>query len=181
MIIGYARVSTDEQCLDRQIDALTKYGIDTLYTEKMTGTRANRPELDKIKLQARKGDTVVIESLSRLGRSTKDLLTLISTFDEKGIKLVSLKESISTDTAAGKLITSILSALCEFERDTIVQRTKEGMAAAKSRGRNGGRPRKNSKSIEKATQLYNAGKSISEIKSFTGVSATTLYRYLKEG
>lgn len=83
MIIGYARVSTQEQCLDRQIDALKRYGVDCIHTEKMTGTKAERPELEKVKLQARNGDTIVVESLSRLGRSTKDLLNLIDYFEKE--------------------------------------------------------------------------------------------------
>ena len=94
MVIGYARVSTEQQNLDRQIGALTQYGVDTLFTEKMTGTKKDRPELAKVKLTARAGDTVVVESLSRLGRSTKDLLSLVDEFDKVGVQLVSLKESV---------------------------------------------------------------------------------------
>jgi len=181
MIIGYARVSTDTQCLDRQMDALKQYGIDELFTEKITGTKSNRPELDKVKLMARHGDTIVIESLSRLGRSTKDLLTLISDFQDKEIKVVSLKENIDTTTATGKLITTLLSAICEFERDTTVQRTNEGLASARARGRVGGRPRADTKAIEKAIKLYNAQThSIKEICVIAGVSQATLYRELKK-
>lgn len=179
MIIGYARVSTEAQCLDRQLDALKTYGVDEVYTEKMTGTRKNRPELDKVRLRAREGDTIVIESLSRLGRSTKDLLTLISEFQDKGIKLVSLNENVDTTTPTGKLLTTVLSALCEFERDTTVQRTREGIQAARARGRKGGRPKVSKKDIEKAIKLYNAKThSIKEIAALTGVSQATLYRYL---
>jgi len=180
MIIGYARVSTDIQCLDRQLDALKQYGIEELFTEKITGTKASRPELDKVKIVARQGDTIVIESLSRLGRSTKDLLSLISDFQGKGIKVVSLKENIDTTTATGKLITTLLSAICEFERDTTVQRTKEGLASARARGRKGGRPKANVKNVEKAIKLYNAKvHSIKEICTITGISQATLYRELK--
>ena len=181
MIIGYARVSTDAQCLNRQLDALKGYGIDELFTEKITGTKANRPELDKVKLMARQGDTIVIESLSRLGRSTKDLLNLIGEFQDKGIKVVSLKENIDTTTATGKLITTLLSAICEFERDTTVQRTKEGLKAARARGRKGGRPKANPKDVDKAIKLYHSqAHSIKDIVELTGVSQATLYRYLKE-
>jgi DNA invertase Pin-like site-specific DNA recombinase len=181
MIIGYARVSTEGQCLDRQIDQLKKYGIDELFTEKMTGTKANRPELDKVRLVARKGDTIVIESLSRLGRSTKDLLNLIGEFNDKGIKIVSLKENIDTTTATGKLITTLLSAICEFERDTIVNRTKEGLQAARARGRNGGRPKKDNKAVEKALKLYDSkAYSVKEIYEMTGVSQATLYRNINK-
>jgi DNA invertase Pin-like site-specific DNA recombinase len=180
VIIGYARVSTEQQHLERQIDALKNYGIEELYTEKMTGTKANRPELDKVKLRVREGDTIVIESLSRLGRSTKDLLNVLSEFSGKGIKVISLKENIDTTTAAGKLITTLLSAICEFERDTIVQRTNEGLKAARARGRKGGRPQTDKKAIEKALKLYETQThSTQEISEITGISRTTLYRYLK--
>lgn len=104
MRLGYARVSTESQNLDRQIDALNQYGVDEIYTEKMTGTKAHRPELDKVRLRARAGDVIVVESLSRLGRSTKDLLNLLDDFEKKDIQLVSLKEDIDTATPTGKLM-----------------------------------------------------------------------------
>ncbi len=181
MIIGYARVSTQEQCLDRQLDALKNYGVDISHTEKMTGTKANRPELDKVRLQARQGDTIVIESLSRLGRSTKDLLNLIDEFEKNGINLVSLKENIDTKTPTGKLLITVLSAISQFERDLIVQRTSEGLASARARGRNGGRPKADSKALDKALKLYNAQThSIKEITVITGISQATLYRTIKK-
>lgn len=128
-LIGYARVSTEQQNLDRQLDALRNYGVTdkNLFTEKMTGTKSDRPELDKVRLKARSGDTLVIESLSRLGRSTKDLLNLIDEFTNNGVTVVSLKESIDTETPTGKLLLTVLSALAQFERDLIVQRTNEGL------------------------------------------------------
>lgn len=181
MNIGYARVSTENQNLDRQIDALNNYGIDVLFTEKMTGTIKDRPELEKVKLKARSGDTIVIESLSRLGRSTKDLLTLIDEFNRQNIKLVSLKEDIDTTTPTGKLLLTVLSALSQFERDLIVQRTNEGLMSARQRGRKGGRPKVDKKALEKAIKLYYAKThSIKEINDITGISQATLYRYLKE-
>lgn len=122
MIFGYARVSTQDQELARQIDALGKYGVDEIFTEKMTGTKANRPELNRLKDKVRTGDTVIIESLSRLGRSTKDLLSLIEDWNHQGVKLVSLKESIDTTTPTGKLLLTFLSAISQFERDITVQR-----------------------------------------------------------
>jgi DNA invertase Pin-like site-specific DNA recombinase len=181
--IGYARVSTEIQSLDRQIDALTQYGIkpEYLYTEKMTGTKKDRPELDKVKLKARSGDTVVVESLSRLGRSTKDLLNLIDEFDKSGIQLVSLKENIDTKTPTGKLLLTVLSALSQFERDLTVQRTCEGLQAARARGRKGGRPHADAKTVNKAVKLYQARThSIKEITAITGISQATLYRRLAE-
>lgn len=177
--IAYARVSTESQSLDRQIDALTEYGYDILFTEKMTGTKANRPELDKVRLFTREGDIVIIESLSRLGRSTKDLLALLDEFNNKGVKVISLKENIDTDTPLGKLLIVVLSAISQFERDLIVQRTKEGLKSARARGRVGGRPKTDNKSIEKAVKLYKTGAySIKEITALCGISVSTLYRYI---
>ena len=179
--LGYARVSTESQNLDRQIDALNQYGVDEIYTEKMTGTKAHRPELDKVRLRARAGDAIVVESLSRLGRSTKDLLNLLDDFERKGIQLVSLKEDIDTATPTGKLLVTVLSALSQFERDLIVQRTNEGLKAARARGRKGGRPKADQKAVEKAVKLYEAQThSIKEITQITGISQATLYRALKQ-
>lgn len=154
MIFGYVRVSTQDQELARQIDALGKYGVDEIFAEKMTGTKANRPELNRLKDKVRTGDVVVIESLSRLGRSTKDLLSLIEDWNQQGVKLVSLKESIDTTTPTGKLLLTVLSAISQFERDITVQRTNEGLQAARARGRKGGRPKTDSKVVDKAVRLY---------------------------
>lgn len=132
MVFGYARVSTRDQELARQIDALEKHGVDEIFMEKMSGTKANRPELDRLKDKVRPGDTVVIESLSRLGRSTKDLLALIEDWNHQGVKLVSLKESIDTATPTGKLLLTVLSAISQFERDITVQRTNEGLQSQRA-------------------------------------------------
>lgn len=179
MRIGYARVSTEAQNLDRQVDALKDYGVDELYTEKMTGTKSHRPELDKVRLRMREGDLIVVESLSRLGRSTKDLLNLLDEFDSKGVQLISLKESIDTSTPTGKLLVTVLSAISQFERDLIVQRTQEGLKAARARGRMGGRPPVDDKTIQKALKLYAANThTTKEIASICGISVSTLYRAL---
>lgn len=178
---GYARVSTQEQELARQIDALNNYGVDEIFTEKMTGTKSDRPELNNLKSKLRNGDTVVIESLSRLGRSTKDLLNLVEEWEKQNIKLISLKENIDTTTPTGKLLITVLSAISQFERDITVQRTNEGLQAARARGRKGGRPKADRKAVEKAVKLYNAKThSIREITELTGISQMTLYRALKE-
>ncbi|MBE5972870.1 MAG: recombinase family protein, partial [Lachnoclostridium sp.] len=132
---GYARVSTDEQNLDRQLDALKNYGIDIMYCEKMSGTKKSRPELDRMLKEVEDGDTIVIESLSRLGRSVKNLAELMEIFNSRNIRLVSLKETIDTTTPTGKLLFSIMSSLAQFERDVLVERTQEGLAAARARGR----------------------------------------------
>lgn len=176
-IFGYARVSTEAQNLDRQLDALKKYGVDVIYNEKMTGTKKDRPELTKLLERITKGDMVVIESLSRLGRSTKDLIELTELFKSKGVRLVSLKESIDTDSSTGKLLFTLMSAIAQFERDTIADRTREGLRSARTRGRTGGRPKANSDSIKKAVKLYNTRQySVKEIEELTGVKKSTLYR-----
>lgn len=178
---GYARVSTIEQILDRQLDMLTAYGVDKIYSEKMTGTKRNRPELEKMLDRLSEGDTVVIESLSRLGRSTKDLIELMELFNEKKVNLVSLKENIDTTTAAGKLLFTLISAISQFERDCLAERTKEGLAAARARGRVGGRPPIDKNLIDKAVRLYESGEyTVAEIEELTGVKRATLYRHLNK-
>ena len=177
MVYGYARVSTSDQNLDRQKDALEKYGIDDLYCEKMSGTKKNRPELDRMLSKIQDGDTVVIESLSRLGRSVKNLAELMELFNSKNIRLVSLKETIDTTSSTGRLLFTILSSLAQFERDVLVERTREGLNAARTRGRVGGRPKSNEMAVNKAIALYNTRQySIKEITELTGVSKSTLYR-----
>ena len=176
---GYARVSTEIQNLDRQMDALKKYGVDIIYNEKMTGTKKDRPELTKMLERMPANDTVVVESLSRLGRSTKDLIDLTELFEQKGVHLVSLKESIDTSTSTGKLLFTLMSAIAQFERDTIADRTREGLRSARARGRKGGRPRVNPGCIQKAVKLYHTKQySIKEIEELTGVKKSTLYRNL---
>ena len=178
-IFGYARVSRDTQNLDRQIDALKKYGVDKIYNEKMTGTKRDRPELAKLLDRMTEGDTVVIESLSRLGRSTKDLIELTELFKAKGVNLVSLKESIDTTTSTGKLLFTLMSAIAQFERDVIADRTREGLQAARARGRKGGRPRVSIDNIRRAVKLYKTMQyTIKEIEELTGIKKSTLYRNL---
>jgi len=179
MKYGYGRVSTQIQELARQEDLFGRVGIDERYRfmEKMTGTKANRPQLDRLKDEVREGDTVYIESLSRLGRSTKDLLELIHFFEEKGVTLMSDKERIDTSTSHGKMLTTIMCALAEFERDLIVERTKEGLEAARARGRKGGRKPKSEKDIKIALSMYDSKEfSISEICKRCNLSQGTLYK-----
>lgn len=178
---GYARVSTEQQNLDRQLDMLTQYGVDYIFNEKMTGTKRNRLELNKLLDRLMAGDTIVVESLSRLGRSTKDLIELVELFEKKQVHLVSLKEQIDTSTSAGKLLFTLMSAIAQFERDVIAERTREGLNAARARGRVGGRPRTNEQKVRRAVKLYQTGQySVREIEELTGVKKSTLYRRLSE-
>ena len=180
MTYGYARVSTADQNLDRQKDALRAYGVDRLFCEKVSGAKKSRPELDKMLAILESGDSVVIESLSRLGRSVKNLSELMETFNEKGIRLISLKESVDTTSATGRLLFTIISSLAAFERETLIERTNEGLASARARGKLGGRPKTNEAALKKAVALYRTGEySLADIQELTGVSKSTLYRALK--
>ena len=183
MLFGYCRVSTEAQSLNKQIDGIINFGVEkeNIFLEKMSGTKKNRPELNKLiaKLRKNEGDVIVVERLSRLGRSARDLLELCKTFDEMGVTLKSLKESIDTSTDVGKLMLGILSTLAEFERNLIVSRTQEGLASARARGRVGGRPKCNPKKLDQAVKLHAANAhSIREICVITGISQTSLYREL---
>ena len=161
--------------------ASEKYGVDIIFNEKMTGTKRNRPELMKMLDRITEGDTVVVESLSRLGRSTKDLIELVELFNQKNVHLVSLKEQIDTSTPTGKFLFTLMSAISQFERDVIAERTREGLRSARARGRTGGRPKTNQSIIKKAIKLYNTQQySIKEIEELTGVKKSSLYRALKE-
>lgn len=183
MIYAYARVSTTDQKLDRQLNMLNNYGgVDKIFSEKITGTRRERPELDKLLSVLAEGDTVVVESLSRLGRSTKNLIELMELFNEKGVNLVSLKENIDTTTPTGKLLFTLISAISQFERDCLAERTREGLTAARARGRKGGRPSTSPALLEKAIRLYNSKEyTIAEICELTNISRSTLYRHINEG
>lgn len=178
-IFGYARVSTEQQNLDRQLDALRRYGCDIIYNEKMTGTKRDRPELSKLLDRMTEGDTVVIANLSRLGRSTKDLIELTELFQSKGVHLVSLKESIDTSISTGKLLFTLMSAIAQFERDVIADHTRGGLKSARARGRAGGRPRTDPAAVKKAVRLYGTKEyTVREIEELTGVKKSTLYRSL---
>ncbi len=180
MIYGYARVSTADQNLDRQTDALKNYKVDKIFCEKISGTKKNRPELDKLLLEISSGDTIVIESLSRLGRSVKNLAELMEFFNENNVRLVSLKETIDTTSSTGRLLFTIISSLSQFERDVLAERTSEGLKAARARGRFGGRPKTENEKLNKAIALYKTkAYTITEITELTGVSKSTLYRSVK--
>jgi len=180
MIIGYARVSTREQNLDRQTDQLQNAGCERIFQEKITGTKKERPQLDKLLDQLRPNDLIVITELYRLGRSTKDLFALVETIHQKGANLKSLSEQwLDTTTPHGKLLFTIFAGVSQFERDLISERTKEGLASARARGRKGGRPPKPQKAIELAIKMYEDKKySVSEIAKAADIGKSSLYRYL---
>ncbi len=182
MKIGYARVSTQDQNLDRQLDNLRAAGCERIFNEKMTGTKSDRPELKTMLLTLRSGDILVIDSFSRLSRSTKDLLDLVEKLTAMGVHLVSLKENLDTTTATGKLMLTMLSALSQFERDLIAERTIDGLKAARSRGRHGGRPRSGTdKDRKQAYELYKANiMSLQDIAHRFGVSLSTLNRWIRD-
>ena len=147
----------------------------------MTGTKASRPEYLRMLDSLRDGDTLVVDSFSRLSRSTKDLLEVVEGLTQKGVNLISLKEKLDTTTATGKLMLTMLSALSQFERDILAERTRDGLKAARARGRLGGRPKANEVAVKKAMKLYDADKlSIKEISETTGISTATINRRIAE-
>lgn len=180
-IYGYARVSTQSQELNRQLDLIKeKYICNEIFVEKMSGKKSSRPALDKLKSVVREGDSVVVESWSRLGRSTKDLFELMDFFKAKKVRVVSLKENFDTETPQGRLAVGLFQLVNEFEIELTRQRVTEGLASARARGRVGGRPKIDSKKIERALSLYDTKQyTIKEIKEMTLVSSRTLYRYIK--
>ena len=179
MVYGYARVSTRQQDLSRQLDLLDRYECNKIYTERISGVRANRPELNKLKKRVKENDKIIIESFSRLGRSTKDLIDLVYFFEKKGVKVISIKENFDTQTPQGKLMMTVFQAFSQFERDIIVERTKEGLESARARGNIGGRPRIDPALIQHALHLYQKeGKAVVDICAQTGLKRSTFYRYL---
>jgi DNA invertase Pin-like site-specific DNA recombinase len=156
MIIGYARVSTADQNTALQIDALTAAGAERIYQESLSGASRDRPELAKCIDTLRHGDTLIVWRLDRLGRSLKDLVGIIAELEEKGVGFRSITEAIDTTTAGGKLVFHIFGSLAEFERSMIQERTKAGLAAARARGRKGGRPRAlSADQVKKANAMLN--------------------------
>jgi DNA invertase Pin-like site-specific DNA recombinase len=181
MLIGYARVSTFDQNPSLQVDALKSAGCTKIFTDKISGKVAQRPELDKLKEHCREGDTVVVWRLDRLGRSLKDLIEMVNFFDSQGIAFKSLQENIDTATSSGKLVFHIFGALSEFERNLIVERTKAGLQSARARGIKGGRKHKLDAAKQKTAQsMYDSKKhTIKEICQTLNISKPTLYKYLK--
>jgi DNA invertase Pin-like site-specific DNA recombinase len=180
-IIGYGRVSTGDQNADSQVDALKLAGADKVFIEKFTGTRLDRPELNKVFDYLRNGDQLVITKLDRLGRSTKDLLGLLERLNGMNVQLKVLDQNIDTSTAEGKFFFTIIGAVAEFERSLIVSRTRDGLAAARARGRVGGRkPKLSDKQQAEIRRLYRAReRTVGEIAELFGVSRPTVYSAVK--
>src|SRR5579872_5482978 len=179
--VGYARVSTDDQDLSLQLDALKAAGVVKIFRDTASGAKADRPGLAQALEYVRAGDTLVVWRLDRLGRSLTQLIELMTRLDDRGVGFRSLTEQIDTTTSGGKLIFHIFGALAEFERNLIRERTLAGLAAARARGRQGGRPRLlESKKVAMAQTLYDdRNNSIREICTTLGISRATLYRYIK--
>lgn len=182
MKVGYARVSTSEQNLDLQVQSLKSAGCERVFTDIVSGAKAERLGLKEMNEYVREGDTVVVWKLDRLGRSLSHLVEQINEYEEKKVCFQSLTENIDTTTPSGKLFFHVFGALAEFERELIRERTRAGLSAAKIKGREGGRPRKlNKKQIEMMTDMWrNQNYKVDDICSTFGISRTTFYRNIKE-
>jgi DNA invertase Pin-like site-specific DNA recombinase len=179
--VQVARVSTQDQNLDMQLDALKKYGCEQIFQEKITTRKTERPQLEEMLKVLRTGDKVIVFKLDRISRSTKHLIELSEHFVSKCVQFVSIQDNIDTSTPMGRFFFRVMASLAELERDIISDRTKAGLESARARGRNGGRPPVQKKNMELALKMYNSKEySISEIVKATGVSQATLYRYLKK-
>jgi DNA invertase Pin-like site-specific DNA recombinase len=180
MLIGYARISTHDQSLDLQRDALKAVGCEKIIVDIASGSRHDRLGIEQLRESIRKGDVVTVWRLDRLGRSLKQLIALIEELESLGVGFKSITESIDTTSPGGKLFFHLVGALAEFERSIIVERTKAGLEAARARGKLGGRPKKlTPPQQELVRELYRAKKhSLKEICDMFGISKTTLYAYV---
>ncbi len=178
-LLGYARVSTAEQVIDRQVDSLRGAGVEKIFTDHISGTKASRPALDELLAFARAGDTLVVHSLDRLGRDTRQLLAWVDELRERGVHLHILQLGVDTSTPAGKLVLTVMAALATMEREAIVERTLEGLAAARARGRIGGRPPALSESQKReARRMRASGVPTGEVAEVLGCSPRTIRRAL---
>ena len=183
MLLGYARVSTNDQNLDLQLDALRLHGCERFFTDTVSGAKAKRPGLDEMLKEARPKDVIVIWKLDRLGRSLKHLVDLVAELNERDIGLRSLNDPIDTTTAQGRLVFNIFASLAEFEREIIRERTNAGLTAARARGRKGGRKPGLSEEAKKKARIaesyYREKMPVDEIAKSLGISKATLYKYLR--
>ncbi|WNV04756.1 recombinase family protein [Candidatus Methylospira mobilis] len=179
MLIGYARVSTQDQNLDLQIEALTKAGCEKLFDDKISGSRAERPGLAKVMETLREGDTLVVWKLDRLGRSVKHLVDLVGELHKRGVQFKSLTDAIDTGTPSGRFFFHVMASLAEMERELNVERTRAGLEAARQLGRKSGRkPKMTDSKIESAKKLLASGVLPKDVAKNLGVSIPTLYRWL---
>ena len=178
MIFGYARVSTDDQLLDAQTDALTAAGAERVFADKITGTARKRPQLDQLLDQLRQGDVIVVTKYDRLARSLRDLLDIVETIKERGGGFRSLAEDIDTTPPAGRLVFHVFASIAQFERERISERTREGLEAARKRGRVGGRPPALSAAQRDEVRRMRdeEGRRLSEIAQLFRVSVKTVRR-----
>ena len=183
MLLGYARVSTKDQNLDLQLDALRLHGCKRFFTDTVSGAKTARPGLDEIFKEARPKDVIVIWKLDRLGRSLKHLVELVAELNERNIGLRSLNDPIDTTTAQGRLVFNIFASLAEFEREIIRERTNAGLAAARARGRKGGRKPGLSEEAKRKARIaesyYKEGMPVNQIAKDLNISKATLYKYLR--
>lgn len=179
-IIGYARVSTTDQKAQLQLDALNAAGAERIFTDHgVSGSKAERPELDACLDHLRKGDVLMVWKLDRLGRNTIHVLQLLEELTERGIQFRSVTDGVTTEGAMGKAMLTIMMAFAQLERDTMIERTRAGLAAAAANGRKGGRPRKvDDADAAKAKDLRAKGISVPDIAKMIGCSRATAYRYL---
>lgn len=179
MLIGYARISTQDQNLKLQLDALAKAGCQKVFEDTLSGTRADRPGLGKALEMLREGDTLVVWKLDRLGRSVKQLVELVSDLHKQNVQFKSLTDSIDTGTPSGRFFFHVMASLAEMERDLIVERTRAGLDVARQLGRKGGRkPKMTDSKIESAKKLLASGVPPKDVAKNLGVSVPTLYRWL---
>ncbi len=179
MLIGYARVSTQDQNLDLQIEALTKTGCKKVFDDKISGNRAERPGLAKALEMLREGDTLVVWKLDRLGRSVKNLIDLVGELHKQGVQFKSLTDAIDTGTPSGRFFFHVMASLAEMERELTVERTRAGLETARQLGRKGGRKRQMTDSkIESAKKLLANGVPPRDVAHNLGVSVPTLYRWV---
>lgn len=179
--LGYGRVSTADQSTDIQKESLLAAGVEKLFLENFTGTKASRPQLDLLRSHMRRNDVVYVTKLDRLARSTLDLLSILKEFEDAGVGLVVLEQNIDTTSPEGRFLVNVLSAVAELEREMILARTRAGLASAKAKGRLGGRKAKLSpQQMVEVRNFYENGKSVTDIAGLFNVSRASIYRVLEQ-